>query len=279
MAHCPAHHDRSPSLSIRVTRDRVLIHCFVCPYPEVVRALKKCGLWSSELDKIDQYPPRLPRGCGKFPPNTRSTTDYGLRFWNQAKPLHEPSNWPTCLVRYFLTRGLLPFFPCTRVRFHPRMPHGLGRYFPAMLALATDVHDTPRAVQATYLQPDGTGKISLAPPRKSFGSVTACAVRLLEGDDVLVLAEGVETALSVVQSTGEGAYALLGTAGLQHVELPKAYRDRRIVIAADNDAAGTGLAAARAAADRLCAQGFLDVRLAQPPDPGCDYNDLLGRPA
>jgi hypothetical protein len=41
MALCPAHDDRNPSLSIRETRDRVLIHCFAgCPTEAVLDALR-----------------------------------------------------------------------------------------------------------------------------------------------------------------------------------------------------------------------------------------------
>ena len=37
---CPSHDDRSPSLSIRLTDDRVLLHCFAgCPAEDVLDAL------------------------------------------------------------------------------------------------------------------------------------------------------------------------------------------------------------------------------------------------
>jgi hypothetical protein len=41
LARCPAHDDRTPSLSIRETTDgRVLLHCFAgCSFPEIARAL------------------------------------------------------------------------------------------------------------------------------------------------------------------------------------------------------------------------------------------------
>jgi len=40
MACCPAHDDKSPSLSIRLTDDRLLLHCFAgCPAEDVLSAL------------------------------------------------------------------------------------------------------------------------------------------------------------------------------------------------------------------------------------------------
>jgi hypothetical protein len=50
-AQCPAHEDKSPSLSVRETEDgRVLVHCFGgCPVHEVVSAVG--------MDMTDLFPP------------------------------------------------------------------------------------------------------------------------------------------------------------------------------------------------------------------------------
>lgn len=146
---------------------------------------------------------------------------------------------------------------------------------PALVALVTDFNDEPAAVQATFLKPDGSGKAEIDPNRKTYGSPTGCAVRLLEGDDVLIVGEGIETTLSVMQALGEGGFALLGTNGLKTIRLPEVYRDRRVIIAADNDANGIGQKAAREAARRLFEDGFLDVRIATPSRSGQDFNDVL----
>jgi hypothetical protein len=45
--HCPAHGDKSPSLSVREKNGRVLVHCFGgCSQGDVIEALKARGLWS-----------------------------------------------------------------------------------------------------------------------------------------------------------------------------------------------------------------------------------------
>ena len=47
IARCPAHEDRSPSLSIREVQDRVLVHCLAgCSYVDVCGAL---GIGSRQL--------------------------------------------------------------------------------------------------------------------------------------------------------------------------------------------------------------------------------------
>jgi len=59
-AHCPAHDDRAPSLSIREAGDRVLIHCFSACAPEAV--LEAVGFGWRDL-----YPE--PWACARQRPN------------------------------------------------------------------------------------------------------------------------------------------------------------------------------------------------------------------
>jgi len=55
---CPAHDDKTPSLAIRETDDRLLIHCFAgCSPHEVVNAV---GLELSDL-----FPEKIDTICGK----------------------------------------------------------------------------------------------------------------------------------------------------------------------------------------------------------------------
>jgi DNA primase len=49
MAKCPAHDDRNPSLSIRQSKGKALVHCHAgCKQRDVIEALKARGLWESE---------------------------------------------------------------------------------------------------------------------------------------------------------------------------------------------------------------------------------------
>jgi putative DNA primase/helicase len=87
-----------------------------------------------------------------------------------------------------------------------------------------------------------------------------------------MIAEGIETALSVMQATGQTAWAALSTSGMRTLELPASVRN--VVILADGDYAGE--TAAQNAALRWTREGRC-VHIARPPR-SLDFNDvLLGR--
>jgi putative DNA primase/helicase len=67
-------------------------------------------------------------------------------------------------------------------------------------------------------------------------------------------------------------WAALSANGIRSLVLPPSVR--KVLIAADNDASGTGEQAARDAAQRWLAESRR-VRIAIPPEPGTDFNDLL----
>jgi putative DNA primase/helicase len=49
MAKCPAHEDRTPSLAIRKSQGKILLHCHAgCNQRDVINALKARGVWESE---------------------------------------------------------------------------------------------------------------------------------------------------------------------------------------------------------------------------------------
>ena len=66
--------------------------------------------------------------------------------------------------------------------------------------------------------------------------------------------------------------AALSTSGLVSLILPPIVR--LVLIAADHDTNGAGERAARAAAFRWLGEGRR-VRIAMPPEPGSDFNDVL----
>ena len=90
--------------------------------------------------------------------------------------------------------------------------------------------------------PDGSGKAPVDPQKMMFGPCRGGAVRLAESGVPLLIAEGIETALSGMQMSGHPAWAALSTSGLRALELPKDVRD--IIILADGDDAGEAAALA-----------------------------------
>jgi putative DNA primase/helicase len=90
-----------------------------------------------------------------------------------------------------------------------------------------------------------------------------------------LVAEGIETAMAALTACGIPAWAALSTSGLVALALPAIVRT--VVILADHDVSGVGERAAQAAAVRWLGEGR-HVRIAMPPEPDTDFNDvLLGR--
>jgi len=88
----------------------------------------------------------------------------------------------------------------------------------------------------------------------------------------LLVAEGLETTLSVMHACALPGWAALSAGGIKSLVLPPSAN--MVVICADNDANGVGQRAANAAAERFLAEGRR-VRIALPPGSGLDFNDLL----
>ena len=93
----------------------------------------------------------------------------------------------------------------------------------------------------------------------------------------MVIAEGLETALSVMEATGLPAWAVLSASNFIGLALPKLPAAAEIVIAADHDEIKNGKRAGIEAAENAAAlwssQGR-KVWIAQPPKPGTDFNDM-----
>lgn len=170
---------------------------------------------------------------------------------------------------YLKRRGIIQQPPLS-LRFQPSCYHSkTKKHYPAMIAAVTRWPDNaPCAVHRTYLQ--GDKKADIQPNKMMLGAVTGGAVRLGSADLVIVVAEGIETALSVQQETGIPAWAVLSASNYKSLLLPRTIKE--IIVAADHDAAG--IKAAYEAAAQWARQG-LTVKVVFPPVFGTDFNDLL----
>ena len=167
-----------------------------------------------------------------------------------------------------------------------------GRHRPAMLAAVCNPSGRFVAAHRTWLARDQAGiwrKAPLRNPKMTLGSCAGGTIRLWRGasgkplaaapdDDTVVIAEGIETALSVAVACPEmRVLSAVSLGNLSHVQLPAQLVD--VIVAADND--GANPAAERMlerAVDRLLQQGR-SVRIARSSS-GKDFNDpLRGSPA
>lgn len=197
----------------------------------------------------------------------------GLDIWNESHPTDATSQVP----RYLTSRGITRPIPTT-IRVHgmfgPYGRHPSGERRPQMIGLVEHIDYGPVGVSRTFLAIDGSQKATLDPVRLFRGPVGGGAVRLgtICPDDWLVVAEGLETTLSVMQATGLPGWAALSASGIARLILPP--EARRVLIAADNDANGVGAVAAHDAARRWLGEGRR-VKIVVPPEVGCDFNDVL----
>jgi hypothetical protein len=267
-ARCPAHDDRSPSLSIHDTDDnKVLVHCHAgCDQECVIAALRGLGLWA------ENHPRSLSRMAGRTPVERKPNQDdakrseAALAIWQSTKPA---SGTP---VETYLASRSIDVSPPDALRFHSGLKHPSGGIWPAMVALVTKGADeTPLAVHRTFLARDGVGKAAVDPPKMMLGPCRGGVVRLVDPGDVLMVGEGIETCLAAMQATGFAAWAALSTSGLRTLDLPRDLRD--VIVLADGD--DPGEAAAQDCAWRWKQEGRR-VRIARPPR-GMDFNDLLVR--
>lgn len=220
---------------------------------------------------------------------TRRNRARMLRLWSESRPLQAGDP----VTRYLAARGLALPVPPAALRCHSALPYWhqvdgkprvLGR-FPAMMAIITDPEGRWVGLHRTYLNNEArkadvcdpeTGEslpvkkmLSTAP-----GVCTGAAVRLADPspDGLLVVAEGIETALAASHLSGRPAWACLSAHGMESLQLHHPVCD--VLIAADNDANEAGQSAARALARRLLTAGRV-VRMKWPDAPGTDWLDVL----
>ena len=260
MCRCPAHNDRTPSLSIRVGDKALLFKCFAgCETIDVMRAIRR-------LDIRIAIGGDTPIGL----PNTHLSPVWLRRraqdLWDDALPIVGTP------AQAYLRRRAIPQTPSV-LRYHPRTPLGRGKlaaFRPAMLAA---IHEDDRfvALQRTFLDGHEPRRArDLANPRRSLAQPGRGAVLLAPATEVLGLAEGVESALSAMLLLGIPVWATLGSERFPHVAVPQTVT--RLILLPDNDRAGR-IGAAKASEVHVLPGRTIET--IWPPAGFNDWNDVL----
>jgi putative DNA primase/helicase len=262
MAHCPAHEDRQPSLSVRDGDGRVLVKCYAgCEFAIIRAALVARGLWPGDPAKTASPTAKAAEVANEHV--ARERHEAVARIWRECDPLEG-----TVADRYLTSRGItIPRPSC--LRFNPALRHAPSdKDWPALVAAVVDVTGHGQAIHRTYLTPHHQ-KANVPSPKMALGPLRGCAVRLGPVAEHIGLCEGIETGLSIMQLYGLPVWAALGPHGDKVVLPPEV---RRVTVFGDNGDAGHEIASRTAAAIH---RGGHPVDLAFPPPEHSDFNDAL----
>ncbi len=262
MCCCPAHADRTPSLSITLGKRAILVHCFAgCTNEAVIEAMAAVGIRIADLfdgtgDPIVAEPRR------------EVANRNALRLWLEASSLAgSPAE------DYLASRGISISSP--ELRFHPRMPLGpkdAVRFLPAMVAAVRNDAGI-MALHRSFIDIGKHRLASFAQPKRALGSPGSGAVRFASPDGGrLGLAEGNETTLSAMQLFNIPCWATLGNERFGLATIPESVRQLYLFV--DNDAGGR-LAEVRAREAYACEGRRIITR--RPERAGDDWNDVLMR--
>tara|TARA_B110001454_G_scaffold13140_1_gene11896 strand:- start:1299 stop:2225 length:927 start_codon:yes stop_codon:yes gene_type:complete len=260
MCLCPAHDDRTPSLSVRVGEKALLFKCFAgCDTIDVIRAIRR-------LDRNVPLSGKVVRFSSRISLSPAWLRQRAMDLWDGARPLAG-----TPAEQYLRRRSIILLSPA--LRFHRRTPLGRGNravFRPAMLAA---LHERERlvALQRTFLDADEPCRArDLGNPRRMLGRPGRGAVILAPATETLGLAEGIETALSAILLLDIPVWATLGSERLAHIAIPDTVT--RLVLLPDNDRGGR-IGATKAM--EAYAMPGRTIEVLWPPQGFNDWNDVI----
>ena len=281
MCRCPAHNDKTPSLHISSDRHgKVLFHCFVgCSQQQVLAAMKSRGINLSRNTSETIFNPQ---------PQKSERKERQQKFREQARPIlwSAMQNENVASRRHaYKTQTPTEYLRCRVIDSAPPCAMLLSREaatalgnrivgfkpYPAMVCPIIGPKGF-QGVSVTYLTRDATknlrGKskknIRRINGSRDYGYVQLGLIDADNPPDIVIVAEGIETALSASQLTGHPAIAVLGANNFKKITPPSC---GEIIIAADNNKVGRD--AAQAAAEQWAAGR--KVRIAVPTHK--DWND------
>src|SRR6266851_2829352 len=271
---CPVHASRGPTLALRGGANGLIVKCWAgCTTGDVLAELRRRGLIYGDAGGIDARPDPAELECRR----DAEARDQQRRIALARDMVAESLPPGGTVVETYLreARGVLgtaPMPPAIRYlpmaspyAWHP--PSGARR--PVMLAVVEHEDHGVVGVHRTWLALDGSAKASIDPVRMSTGLIRGGAVRLAPASKLLMVAEGIETALAAMRVGELPARAALSSSGLRTLDLPSDLHD--VIVLADGDKPGE--AAASDCGGRWKGEGRR-VRIARPPH-GLDFNDLL----
>jgi hypothetical protein len=185
--------------------------------------------------------------------------------WNESVPILDRDAEP---ARLYLARRGISIPPPDAIRFHPSLAYYDGEKmvgtFSAIIAMVSGTQGNPVTIHRTYLTQDGK-KAPVESPKKLMSypkdrKIIGGAIRLVDPGPVLAVAEGLETALAVMEGTGLPVWCAVNALLLENFVPPS--QVERVLIFADKDRSteqhprGHGQEAAKHLVQRLWKMGI-----------------------
>lgn len=238
--------------------------------PEQFSTLKEAPLeLKTTVNNIDKSNPQ------NWTAEQRKSIAYARRLARESKPISG-----TLAEPYLHEHRGIHLHPLPKdLRFHPGIHSKINAgIHPALLAIARNKDNQVQAVQAIYLNEATANKSEVEVVKQTWGVLADSSVDLSpdknKAHSAVYLAEGVETALSILQSLKQGQVkAILGKSNFAHSNIPK--QTEHVVLCLDNDGVNLKSEALIHKAVTALTEQNKTVWIAQPTAIGKDYNDLL----
>jgi len=161
---------------------------------------------------------------------------------------------------------------------------GRNYYLPALVAFVRNNNGDITGYQQILLDKNTGAKADIPAPKRSFGKISGSFVEVSKGvnSDITIIAEGLETALSVKEALSEHGdekkgmrpIRILCSLGINNIKNYGAREGEKIIIAADNDGVDSITGKATLNAKALLEEKGAFVEIVKPDRQG-DFNDLL----
>jgi len=229
MCCCPAHDDRTPSLSVKESDDgNVLLHCFAgCQFVEIISELKNMGLWPDWKEKDDSYNYKFRNRTdmpdpGKLRDGVKPVSILTPKGYLKKKEKREHSYtmedvltlWCACIDdtqpihEYMKSRGISDVAPY------------MAKYHPTKNMMVNPILGSDGSIiglHRTFLSPDHEGK-----RKKIFGNALNGYIEVAKGDDEMssdiAISEGIENGAAWHAVTGMHSISSVFSGNLRNID-------------------------------------------------------------
>jgi putative DNA primase/helicase len=207
-----------------------------------------------------------------YKPKVNTKLEETKKLWNQSIAIKDSD-----AREYLYSRGCFEL-PTGGIKYSDRIyDHEYKKFMSGIIAIASDEFGKPIKRHVTYIE---NGKKALVREAKKMltltGSDVPCAIKLFNYQTTLGIAEGIENALFATQYTKCPCWATLNTAFMKKFKAPAGVK--HLIIFADNDENGAGLAAAFDCGNKnILANNDVELVTIKWTVERGDFNDLFER--